>query len=367
MSTSTNPLDIPPFQVQPLIPGVVIEDKGDSTRNASSTTPSPPRITCAQALASEIYVGCSNGELIRYALQADDPEVLESYMILSRQSLPNEKPIDNIIILPSLSRLLVQSGTYFLGTLSSGNLSRILDTLDRQIHFYMLPSLDPLTTIKPVRNVVTFAVDHRHLQRPAVVVNEPVEFSVIKRTGIAMFLIRNDRLFYQKEIPLPANSPPALLAKRVGHALCYADNEYYNMVDLEQASLYQLLPLRQVVEETPWEVKPVIEVIGENEFLILSWTGASALGVFITGDGDPVRGLDYPYVTSLLPNETIEVHSVETQSIVQVVPPPAAANSRARLGLVASLQGYLVPSTNSSGKMRRVKVGLVRKSVEVET
>lgn len=280
-------------------------------------------------------------------------------MILSRQSLPNEKPIDNIIILPSLSRLLVQS--------------------DRQIHFYMLPSLDPLTTIKPVRNVVTFAVDHRHLQRPAVVVNEPVEFSVIKRTGIAMFLIRNDRLFYQKEIPLPANSPPALLAKRVGHALCYADNEYYNMVDLEQASLYQLLPLRQVVEETPWEVKPVIEVIGENEFLILSWTGASALGVFITGDGDPVRGtlewgmypkavcLDYPYVTSLLPNETIEVHSVETQSIVQVVPPPAAANSRARLGLVASLQGYLVPSTNSSGKMRRVKVGLVRKSVEVET
>lgn len=62
------------------------------------------------------------------------------------------------------------------------------------------------------------------------------------------------------------------------------------MVDLDQASLFQLLPLRQVTDPTPWEVKPLITVIGENEFLILSWTGTSALGVFITGDGDPVRG-----------------------------------------------------------------------------
>jgi hypothetical protein len=29
--------------------------------------------------------------------------------------------------------------------------------------------------------------------------------------------------------------------------------------------------------------------------LILSWTGASTLGLFITGDGDPVRGtLEWP-------------------------------------------------------------------------
>lgn len=62
------------------------------------------------------------------------------------------------------------------------------------------------------------------------------------------------------------------------------------MVDLEQASLYQLLPLIQAEEPTSFEVKPLINVVGENEFLILSWTGSSALGVFITGDGDPVRG-----------------------------------------------------------------------------
>ncbi|KXN93027.1 hypothetical protein AN958_10074, partial [Leucoagaricus sp. SymC.cos] len=170
MSVPLNPQDIPPFQVQPLIPGVPIDG---STRDAT-----PPRITCAQALGSEIYVGCSNGQLIRYALQADDPNVLESYTVLSRKTLPNEKAIDDIIILPSLSRLLVQT--------------------DRQIHFYILPSLDPVPTIKPIRNVLTFAVDHRHLQRPPVQVNESVEFSVIKKAGIAMFSMRNDRLFYQK-------------------------------------------------------------------------------------------------------------------------------------------------------------------------
>jgi len=123
-----------------------------------------------------------------------------------------------------------------------------------------------------------------------------------------MFSLRNDKLSYQKvlikqsqklhyptsllsqEIPLPSDSPPALACKRAGHVLCYADNDFYNMVDLNQASLLQLLPLCQSTEDTPFEIKPIIEAVGENELLILSWTGTSALGVFITGDGDPVRG-----------------------------------------------------------------------------
>ncbi|KAF9441751.1 hypothetical protein P691DRAFT_682937 [Macrolepiota fuliginosa MF-IS2] len=340
MSTPTDPPDIPPFQVQQLIQSVFEDESGMK-----------PRITCAQALASEIYVGCSNGELIRFALQADDPNKLESYTILSRRTLPADKAIDDIVVLPSLSRLLVQS--------------------DRQIHVYTLPSLDPVN-VKPIRNVVRFAVDHRHLQRPPIVINEPVDFSVIKRSGIAMFSLRNDRLFYQKEIPLPAGSPPALAARRIGLALCYADDEYYNMVDLDQASLYQLLPLRQSPDPTPFEVKPLITIIVENEFLILSWTGTSALGLFITGEGDPVRGtltwagypkavcLDYPYITALLPDETIEVHSVETQATVQVVGAPVEF-SVGRLSLVASLHGYLVPSTQRSGKMRKVEVDLLRR------
>jgi hypothetical protein len=66
------------------------------------------------------------------------------------------------------------------------------------------------------------------------------------------------------------------------------------MVDLEQASILPILPLSQAPDASI-SVKPSITVISENEFLILSWTGSSTLGVFITGDGDPTRGtLQWP-------------------------------------------------------------------------
>ena len=66
------------------------------------------------------------------------------------------------------------------------------------------------------------------------------------------------------------------------------------MIDLVQASMVPRLPISQAADTTV-AVKPLITVITENEFLLLSWTGASTIGVFITGDGDPVRGtLEWP-------------------------------------------------------------------------
>ncbi|KIM47115.1 hypothetical protein M413DRAFT_422845 [Hebeloma cylindrosporum] len=379
--TPQNPIDVPPFQLQRLIPDVV-----------DSYSRHRVQLRCAQAIGSEIYAGCSNGELIRFALQADDPTKLESYTIISRQTLPGDKPIDEIVLIPSLSRALVLS--------------------DHQIHFYTIPSLDPFP-IKPIRHVVTFAVDDQHLRRPAPTSAsagiqlpiEPVDFSVVKRNGIAMYTLK-DRLVYQKEIPLP-QAGGVTLARRTGKSMCIADKEHYNLVDLDAASLFPILPISQAFEPTMFVVKPSITVISAKEFLILSWTGASTLGLFITSDGDPVRGtlewpshpealcLDYPYITSLLPNGTIEIHSVETQAIVQVigspVPPPSSSsspvntpsprkesthhrsssttssNSRAgavdptrRLNLVASVGGYLVPSTEGSERMRPVSVKLLR-------
>ena len=69
------------------------------------------------------------------------------------------------------------------------------------------------------------------------------------------------------------------------------------MIDLQTTSLFPFLPISQApseqeVSEAPQTpiVKPFIIVISGSEFLILSWTGASTLGLFITGEGDPVRG-----------------------------------------------------------------------------
>ncbi|KAI0754156.1 hypothetical protein C8Q80DRAFT_1216334 [Daedaleopsis nitida] len=349
------PIDVPPYQLQPLLSDVV-----DSLSRAAGQ---PIQIRCAQAIGSEIYVGTSNGELMRYALQANNAGSPESYTLLSRQSVPNDKPIDEIVLAPSISRALVLS--------------------DHQIHFYTLPALDmvPLNLIKPIRNVVTFAVDVQHMKRPPQFMNdiplpvEPIEFCVIKRSTIALYSLR-ERLFFQKEIPLPSGG---MFARRSGKYLCVADKEFYNMVDLAAASLFQMLPISQAPDTTV-AVKPSITVISENEFLILSWMGASTLGVFITGDGDPVRGtlewpshpeavsLDYPYITTLLPNGTIEIHSVETQSIVQVVPAPPDTSSPLagdRRALVSCLNAFFIPSTQRSEKLRLVPKQLIRKRTQV--
>ncbi|KAK7047403.1 hypothetical protein VNI00_006634 [Paramarasmius palmivorus] len=351
--------EVPPFQLQELISSI-----------SEGTGLGPDvQVRCAQAHGSEIYVGCSNGELIRYALQANDPNKIASYTILSRQSLPNDKPVEEIVLLPSISRALVLSG-------------HSIDYLaDNQIHFYTLPSLDVVASniIKPIRHVVTFAVDHEHLIRPAQPISgtptrpEPVEFCVIKRNAISMYSLR-DRLLFQKEIPLPQGT--RTLARRSGSALCMADSEFYNIVDLENSQMFPLLPLNQS-PDIDIQVKPFITVTAPGEFLLISWTGASALGIFVNSNGDPVRGtlewpghpksmcFDYPYITTLLPNDTIEIHNVDTQGIVQVVsaPPEKEGDSEGtseRSALTASMAGFLVPSTQRSAKMRTVPVSLLR-------
>ncbi|KAF9010239.1 hypothetical protein BDQ17DRAFT_1009842 [Cyathus striatus] len=340
------PQEVPPYQAQQLVNSVLQEFHLD-TRAVE--------VRCAQALGSEIYVGCSNGELLRFALQADDPDKLD-YSTFSRQTISAGKPVEEIVLIPSLFRALILS--------------------DRQLHFYVLPSLDPVpyNLIKPIRHVVTFAVDAQHLKRPPPpggALGEAVDFCVIKRNAIAMYMLR-DRLFYQKEIPLPSG---ASLARRAGHALCIADQDFYNMVDLEGTLLFQLLPLNQAPGSIPVPIKPHIVVIGPNEFLILSWTGTNTLGLFITGNGDPVRGtlewpahpdsisVDYPYVIALLPNGAIEVHSLETQTLVQVLTADDETDpGQRRVGITASFGGYFVPSHQQSHKMHKVRVGLLRTS-----
>jgi len=218
------------------------------------------------------------------------------------------------------------------------------------------------------------------------------------------------------------------LAKRAGKSLCIADKTHYHIVDLHAMTTFPLLPISQAPDPAPFEVKPSITVVGPNEFLLLSWTGTSTLGLFVTGNGDPVRGtlewsnhpeaicefigvygigslyshygelqgLDYPYVTSLLPNDTIQVHSIETQTVIQVIsaashstpistsplssptfspthhrrssstsskgvrvdllPPP----SRRVVDLISTSGGYAVPSTQNLDKMRKFPVPLLR-------
>ncbi|KIP07077.1 hypothetical protein PHLGIDRAFT_432356 [Phlebiopsis gigantea 11061_1 CR5-6] len=268
--TALSGADLPPYQLQCLL---------DIVSPEFSSSDPPVQLVCAQALGPEIYVGCSNGHLLRFTLHPDaNSRSMEAYTLLSRQSVPNNKPIENMILVPSLSRALVHS--------------------DRQILVYTLPALDmiPLNVYKPIRNVISLAVDewqlqhaaHRSPQQPG-----SVEFCVIKRQSVSIYHLR-EKPIYEKDIPLHVRIQ---LARRSGRYLCVVDNEYYNMIDLETASLLPILPISQAPPSEPGSdapqtppVKPFILVISDTEFLLLSWTGASTLGLFITGEGEPVRG-----------------------------------------------------------------------------
>ena len=127
----------------------------------------------------------------------------QTHTLLSRQSLPNEKPIDQIVLAPSISRALILCGIFPYSAVQFVRSDRCI--VDRQIHFYTLPALDVVShnLLKPIRNVVTFAVDEQHLKRPPQFMNdipvpvEPIEFCVIKRSAVSLYTLR-ERLFFQK-------------------------------------------------------------------------------------------------------------------------------------------------------------------------
>lgn len=63
---------------------------------------------------------------------------------------------------------------------------------------------------------------------------------------------------------------------------------------MQNSQMISLLPVSQAMDSAI-SVKPFILVVSENEFLLLSWTGTSTIGIFITGEGDPLRGtLTFP-------------------------------------------------------------------------
>jgi hypothetical protein len=98
----------------------------------SGPEPSSLVSSCCQTdvfSGSEIYVGCSNGEVLLFALQANGPDQVcathpssnrsddmqpESYTLLSRQMIPTGKPVDEIVLTPSISKALVLSGKMFM-------------------------------------------------------------------------------------------------------------------------------------------------------------------------------------------------------------------------------------------------------------
>lgn len=173
-----------------------------------------------------------------------------------------------------------------------------------QLHFFTLPELEVLQ-IPPIRNVQAVTVDQEALSRPflhaPIQTVEGVDFCVIKKTGLGLFSLREKLvshkviLWYsisaeqrvqwiQQDFPMTGCRPGA---RRMGPLLCIADRANFNLVELRNGTLLPVMPLSHT-GGAPAE--PIIVAIGSNEFLIVSMLEGRGLAIFISGEGDPVRG-----------------------------------------------------------------------------
>jgi vacuolar protein sorting-associated protein 3 len=79
---------------------------------------------------------------------------------------------------------------------------------DRQIFVYTIPSLTLVPGIKPIRNVMAFAVDHQHILRTAQGADSslptlPVDFCIVKRSAIVLYSIQEQLMYHKVSYSIP--------------------------------------------------------------------------------------------------------------------------------------------------------------------
>ncbi|GAA6055225.1 hypothetical protein JCM3770_000723 [Rhodotorula araucariae] len=251
---------------------------------------------------------------------------------------PTKKAADRIALLPRLDKVVL---------LAEGVMS-----------FHAFPSLAPLNVhqFPSVRGVSTIALDEDELAGGGVS-RDAMHICVFKRRTVHWIRVTNEGISSVKDLPLRSGALVSVF--RRGRA-CVADAENYSIVDLEAAEALPLLPISQAPHPDPLPApaaagggtatppplggpdprqRPAIACVAENEFLIASHTGSTTLGVFLNEVGEPCRGtlewasnlrslvIDSQYSIALLHNNTIEIHSIHTQEIVQVVTLPSSTSS----------------------------------------
>uniref|UniRef100_A0A0K3C490 BY PROTMAP: gi/472583522/gb/EMS21155.1/ TGF beta receptor associated protein [Rhodosporidium toruloides NP11] gi/647396884/emb/CDR39543.1/ RHTO0S04e06238g1_1 [Rhodosporidium toruloides] n=1 Tax=Rhodotorula toruloides TaxID=5286 RepID=A0A0K3C490_RHOTO len=217
------------------------------------------------------------------------PKQTQLELLDELQVTTNKKAADRIALLPRLDKAVI---------LSEGVMT-----------FHALPGLAPLNVhnFPAVRGVVTLAVDEEELSSSSD--SAAMHMCVIKRRRMHWLKVTNEGIQNLKDLPLPNG---ALIASLRRDRICIADAENYS-------------------------IRPAIACVASNEFLVASHTGSTTLGVFVNESGEPCRGtlewasnlrslvVDSQYSIALLYNNTIEIHSIHTQEIVQVVQLPSSS------------------------------------------
>lgn len=128
-----------------------------------------------------------------------------------------------------------------------------------------------------------------------------------------------------------------------------ADTQNYKLINLQQSSVTLLIPTPQVSVTSPTLLgsgtqlvpRPLVAVVRKDEFLVVSGSSDNqTIGIFVNSNGDAIRGtlqwssypkalcVEFPYVAALLRNNTIEIHNILDQNLLQTIPLEASIDAK---------------------------------------
>ncbi|KAI8342937.1 CNH domain-containing protein [Chlamydoabsidia padenii] len=338
---STSPTASPPsffsrLSTTPLSPQV-IPTNGTSNSLVSSSPPSKGNtrfntlgnaqhftIDAVEAWGNILYLGTSDGHILHFTLEEQRgntktctmPYVsrLENKIFLGY----GKKSVERILVIPQVSKAVV--------------------LCDSTLSFYSLPFFDPLpvSLIPPIKGVSCFT--HDAAEEGKIGMDGTIELCVVKRRVLQIYKI-GEFLQMKKEIPLHDG---AIFVIRYNRNLCLADHNQYKLINVDPINTIPLIPTPQeptspssgiLSSHSQLVPRPVAAVIKSDEFLMVSGSASNqTIGIFLDARGNAIRGtmqwssypksicVEYPYIAALLRNNTIEIHNINNQQLLQVIP-----------------------------------------------
>nr|KAJ3420128.1 transforming growth factor, beta receptor associated protein 1 [Polyrhizophydium stewartii] len=286
----------------------------------------------AELCGTDLFVGTSDGSLVHYVIEP----ILESVnaqpvvRLKSRvQVSASKKPVHSILAIPTESKLAIHTGRHpplqHHRDRNADSASDPARSADGILAFYRLESLTPVpqAQIQPIKGVTAFCADKT--------VQSPLLLAVAKRRSVCGYFL-DSQLVLKKEVSVIDG---ALIVAQDGSVVCAADASSYKLVRLDSGECTPLFPYEKS------QMSPLAVAIGGGEFLLVTASAQGVgLGVFISSLGEPIRGtlqwpsvpismvFQFPYVVTLLRNNTLQIHNFKTQDLVQSITFPADSPAR---------------------------------------
>ncbi|SAM07114.1 hypothetical protein [Absidia glauca] len=272
-------------------------------------------IDAVESWGNDLYLGTSDGHILHFVLEeqkhnGDTASMPYVSRLVDKIFLGyGKKSVERILVIPQVSKAAV--------------------LCDSTLSFYSLPFFEPLpvSLIPPIKGVSCFT--HDAAEEGKIGVDGTMELCVVKRRVVQIYKI-GEFLQMKKEIPLHDG---AIFVIRHSRSLCLADHTQYKLIHVDPINTIPLIPTPQEPVSPPVASgmlssssqqlvpRPVAAVVKADEFLMVS---ANAYGNAIRGtmqwSSYPKSiCVEYPYIAALLRNNTIEIHNINNQQLLQSI------------------------------------------------